>query len=231
MKVAVVSAYYNEPLEVIRRCHDSVLAQSHLDCTHILVSDGIPNPEIDAWKAQHLRLPVSHSDYGDTPRFVGAVTAFAQGFDALCWLDADNWLEPEHVANLLGHLGDGVTVVTSARMLRRPDGSILGRCEESNGREFSDTNCYLLARDAMHIAVRWGFKSPDLAVIGDRLVWAAAQRMAKRVHSPEPTVNYTTLIASHYLERGEEPPVGAKVICKMAADQPFQCVLYKDIKR
>src|SRR5262245_48591144 len=166
MRVAVVTAYYQEPLGILQRCVDSVRAQGH-PCTHILVADGHARPELDEWPVQHVKLPVSHRDIGDTPRLIGCVSAYSQGFDALCWLDADNWLEPAHVALCVALAQEqGVSVVTSARMLRRPDGSALGVCTESDGETFNDTNCYFLTREAMGSSVVWVFKQSER--IGDR---------------------------------------------------------------
>src|SRR5690349_5897356 len=99
MRVAVVTPYYKEPLAVLRRCVDSVKAQQ-IACAHIMVADGHPRPEIEDWGVeQHVKLPLSHADDGDTPRLIGTGMAHAQGFDAVCWLDADNWFEAEHVSS------------------------------------------------------------------------------------------------------------------------------------
>ena len=60
MRIAVVTPYYKEPTDILRRCHDSVMAQT-CPVTHIMVSDGHPNPEVDQWNAIHVRLPVGKS--------------------------------------------------------------------------------------------------------------------------------------------------------------------------
>lgn len=229
MRVAIVSAYHHEPVETIRRCVDSVKAQTH-PCDHFLVADGHPIAEIDYWGVEHVRLPKAHADYGDTPRLIGAVTAYAQGYDALCWLDADNWYEPDHVRFMLAAAQtNNARVVTATRNLYRPDGSFLAVCNESNGRDFNDTNCYLLTRDAMHIACRWGFKDKRLAAIGDRLVWAEiTEQFPDRAHVSVPTVNYTTLIAAHYVQRNLPPPPGAKVILQITPEEGFKSVSWPE---
>src|SRR5437868_3981074 len=63
LKVAVVTPYYKEPIEVLRRCLDSVAAQ-RAACTHFLVADGHPNPEVAQWGVEHVVLPKSHADNG-----------------------------------------------------------------------------------------------------------------------------------------------------------------------
>jgi glycosyltransferase involved in cell wall biosynthesis len=100
MKVAVVTPYYREPIEKLRRCHDSVMAQTRA-CTHFMVADGFARDEIDDWDVQHIRLPLGHADFGNTPRCLGALSALNQGFDGFAYLDADNWYHPEHAESLV----------------------------------------------------------------------------------------------------------------------------------
>ena len=227
MRVAVITPYFKETLEVLERCHRSVKAQSHLDVVHYIVADGCPNPALDAWDVQHVKLPKPHGDYGDTPRAVGAIAAGYEA-DALCLLDADNWLEPDHIKLLCERQKEtGAAVVTATRMLRRLDGSELGVCSESNGKDFNDTNCYLFTKPAMLATVLTAFKPGSEGIVGDRYVWNAVRQLQlTTAHCSVPTVNYTTTIAMHYVERQETPPPEAKVIVKFAPDQPFQMVSY-----
>ena len=111
MKVAVITPYFNTPLEWLHKCHKSVKAQTY-PCTHFIVADGKPYDAIDSWDAQHIKLPVNISDYGDTPRGVGSVAAIGQRFDAIAYLDADNWYDPEHIDTLMElHKKTGSAVV------------------------------------------------------------------------------------------------------------------------
>jgi len=41
LTVAVVAPYHSEDLAMLRRCHQSVLAQTY-PCRHIMVADGLP---------------------------------------------------------------------------------------------------------------------------------------------------------------------------------------------
>lgn len=222
MRVAVITPYYVEPEDVLTRCIDSVNAQTH-PCTHIMIADGYAEERLPGLAGQHIVLPVAHGDYGDTPRLIGTLTAYQQGFDAICWLDADNWYEPDHVERLVKIAEqDVVSVVTTTRKLRRTNGSLLGVCTESDGVNFCDTNCYLITRDAIPvIAPTWAFKPRAMGVIGDRFVWQKTiDNYTERGHCSEPTVNYTTNIAVHYLAAGEEPPSNARVIMQKPG-QPF----------
>ena len=223
MKVAIISAYHGETLDTIRRCHDSVLAQTH-KADHILIGDGRSHDTLDDLDCQHVRLPEAHSDYGDTPRAIGTVMAFTQGYTHLCWLDADNWLEPSHVEAAL--TVSETSVVTMPRHLHWPDGRPLGICNESNGYQFNDTNCYLVPRRFMHLGMAWAFKPEGYdSAVGDRFVWDTFAREATIARSEKATINYTTTIAMHYLQRGLVPPPEAKVLVKQG-DSPFVAMPY-----
>jgi glycosyltransferase involved in cell wall biosynthesis len=221
MRAAVVTPYYNEPIEVLKRCHDSVLAQTHADTFHVMVSDGAPCDEIDSWSnVVHIRS--SHNgDYGDTPRAIGALIASAKGADAITLLDADNWFDPDHVEKLSGlQRQTNAQVVTGTRTLIRMDGSVMGVCNESDGRNFNDTNCYLIMKDAFPVFGAWGFKDPKHGIVGDRIFWNAIQRMGyRRSHCMEPTVNYMTSFAFHYQVYNEPIPEGAKIIVNLNGEQ------------
>ena len=225
MRIAVVTPYYKEPTDILRRCHDSVMAQT-CPVTHIMVSDGHPNPEVDQWNAIHVRLPGSQ-DTGDTPRAIGALLASSMGFDAISLLDADNWFEHDHIASLLAlQQQTGVQVVTCARTLRREDETILGPCHHSDGQAFNDTNCYLVMRSAFYIFSTWGFKRKGLDIVGDQIFWNTLVRAGfSRAHQTRATVNYVTLWGEHYLARGEPLPPNAKAIYENPP-QNFRIVPY-----
>ncbi len=211
MKVAVITPYYNTPDEWLLKCHQSVKAQTH-PCTHVLIADGRPQPMVDTLEAQHLRLPVNIGDYGDTPRGLGSVLAISQGFDAIAYLDADNWYSPEHIATLVAlHEKSGAAVISSARNLHRLDGTLLGRCSETNGETFVDTNCYFLTRVAFPIVPVWWMMESWMHAIDDRVVLMQIKQAGLTLaHSSLPTVAYRTAFKFHYERFGETPPPGTK---------------------
>ena len=212
MKVAVVTPYYKESLQVLNNCRASVIGQTHKDVRHYMVADGYPQ-EFYMGMPNHIALPRC-DDYGDTPRLVGCAVADAQGADAILLLDADCWLDPDHVERMVATmLAKDVSVVTCPRKLWRMDGSYMGVDKESDGEHFNDTNCYLVRRDAFHLFRAWGLKDKKLAIVDDRVFWATVQSQNVSIaRNRKATVNYPTSFAFHYTERDEPVPDGAKVI-------------------
>lgn len=224
MHIGVVTPYYKEPIETIRRCHESVRAQTFPNLTHILVSDGVPNDEVDQLPGVvHIRVP-NHADYGDTPRMIGAAHAVNRGYDGVAFLDADNWYEPDHIEELARLMYTAqAPVVTATRILWTEDGRSLGVCTECDGVDHVDTNCFLVMRGAFHLLGIWGFKDRSLSISGDRIFWQAVRDSGLRyAHCAKPTVNYTTTFAAHYLRSGETPPPGSKVSVRMPDGSPAQ---------
>ena len=212
MRVAVITPYYREPLEMLRQCHDSVREQTH-PCTHFLIADGHARPEVDDWTCEHFKLSRAHADNGNTPRMFGGVSAKNLGYDAVAYLDADNWFRADHVAAMVAlHRASGAAVCTSSRSIHRFDGSLLYVDKhESNGREFCDTSCLFFTREAFRLLPLWGLMPRELAPACDRVMWASIRRRGLScAHFAEPTVAFRTQYAVHYQNAGETPPAGVK---------------------
>ncbi|MBL26055.1 MAG: glycosyl transferase [Rhodospirillaceae bacterium] len=211
LRVAVITPYYRFERDWLETCYESVRAQTH-PCTHIFVADGVPSDAVAALDVQHIVLPVRHADWGDTPRAIGSVSAVSQGFDAICYLDVDNWYEPEHVESLTDLAREtGAAVCSSGRRLYRADGSLLGDCIEVDGETFVDTNCYYMTRKAYPILHAWYLMPPQYHAAGDRVVLEAIKRRKlARSHTGRATVAYRTTYAHHYQQFGEPPPADAK---------------------
>ena len=90
-KVAVITPYYKIEPDKLERCIKSV-AQQTLKCDHIIVADGIPQTLPTGYNIMHIVLPANVGNSGSTPRGLGAQYAFAQGYDAVAFLDADNFV-------------------------------------------------------------------------------------------------------------------------------------------
>lgn len=211
MKIAVVTPYYKEPEAELRQCHESVLAQT-VDCTHFMVADGFPQAALDGWDVRHVKLPVAHGDAGDCARGVGAMAAIGEGFDAIAFLDADNWYEPQHLETMLSLYEETLADVCIARRkLHRVDGSLLYEDNSSDGEKFVDTNCYFITRPAFGVLSLWVTMPHDLWGVGDRVFFAALKRRGySRALASEPTVAYRTRWSIHYTKVGETPPDGGK---------------------
>ena len=217
MRLAVITPYYKEPIELLRRCYYSVRAQTFPNVLHIFVSDGFPNEAVDAFPdIVHIRVP-NHADYGDTPRMIGAAHAVNRGYDGVAFLDADNWYEPEHLERMLRRaLERQVPVATATRTLWTEHGRCLGVCTENDGESHVDTNCFLILWPAFHTLGVWGFKNRALSMSGDRIFWKAVRDAGLgHAHCAAPTVNYTTTFAAHYLRIGETPPPESRLFVSL----------------
>jgi len=87
--VAVITPYFNEAINKLARCHESVLKQSY-PCTHFLISDGPRHRATLPWSVRHIELGRSHADNGNTPRGLGAISAMNEGYDVIMLLDGDS---------------------------------------------------------------------------------------------------------------------------------------------
>ena len=212
MKIAVVTPTYQTPRVWLEECLGSVARQT-MACTHFLVSDGdesIVASELPG--VEFLRLPRPHQDVGNAARSVGSVCAVAGGFDAIAYLDADNWFAADHLQQMVElHQRTGAAVCSSARNLVDLQGQLLGLCREVDGEKFVDTSCLFLTRKAFDMIAVWYRMPVTLSAIGDRVVWKAIRDAnLSRAHRPIPTVHFRTHYRAHYEFYGKTPPAGAR---------------------
>ena len=192
----------------------SVAAQG-IAVTHFLVSDGHPQDWLDNAPVRHLRLGCSHADFGNTPRSIGGILAASEGFDAIGFIDADNWLEPGHVLGCLRtaeQAGDEVDYVIATRQLVRDDGSVMPvHTRDDKDGSHVDTNCFFLLPGSFHTLGQWGVMPKPLALIGDRIYVGSLRAQGLRsVRNPAVTVNYLCTWAYLFEALGETPPDYAK---------------------
>src|SRR5919201_2703810 len=122
-RFAIITPYYKESRSLIERCITSVRNQS-IRSDHFLIADGFPQAWIDDAGARHLKLDRSHGDFGNTARGVGGLIAIGEEYDGIGWLDADNWLDPDHVEACLAAASAiqmPCDYVIARRTLRLPD--------------------------------------------------------------------------------------------------------------
>ncbi|QDQ27425.1 glycosyltransferase family 2 protein [Chitinimonas arctica] len=218
-RIAVVTAYHRESAAMLRRCLDSVAAQTQV-CTHFLVSDGHASAEVAARAVRHIQLGIEHGDYGDTPRAIGSLLAINEGYEAIAYLDADNYFLPTHLADLVAAWeadGRQWDVLTSGRFFIYPDGRAMPLSDADGPWLAADTNCLFLAGAALDITPLWGRMPAAFHVFGDRIIWQALQAKGLRIaHLPVASVAYTSNWKTQYLAMGELPPPDAKDIAEPA---------------
>lgn len=86
------------------RCVDSVLAQTYPHIEIILVDDGSPDrcPQLcDDYAAKHPNVQVVHKKNGGLSSARNAGMRVATG-DYILFIDSDDWIDPEMVADLIG---------------------------------------------------------------------------------------------------------------------------------
>lgn len=210
---AIITPYFKEKMEIIERAINSVNYQNKTDLSvrHYLVADGFPI-EIENREITHLVLPTNHSDFGDTPRMMGATLAIREGCYGLMFLDADNALYPSHIQDAYNaHLKTGADVVISRRSIVSVDGRRLVYPNEDKTLKHVDTGCFIFFREAVYDALDWIKIPRQYSVVGDRYFWKILKAKKTRVAVlKSPTVEYTSLFASSYLVSDMDPPEGAK---------------------
>ena len=208
MKIAVVTPYYKEPERILRRCLDSVQAQTHGDFMHYLVADGHPHAgELRGYvRTRWIDLPVSHRNFGNTPRGIGGACALAEGADLVYYLDADNLVLPNHLSELVRHYrhcseqGQPVDAVFARRYMFPPDHEHMRLIapEDTRG-DFVDTSCISLARSAGFLWAAWASIPQSAAPMCDRVMcWLMQHHQLRVTWMSEYTVLYESNWAQTY---------------------------------
>ena len=196
---------------MLERCLASVRAQT-MACEHLVIADGHPAGWLDEAGVRHLKLDRAHGDYGNTPRGIGAMLGLTEGYDALFFLDADNWLEPNHVAEciLAAQRGYGdaklCDYVIARRVFRRPDETITPMSEEPG---HVDTNCFFFLRGSFHLLPLWITMPREVSIVGDRVFTSLLNSV--KLNAAETrfaTVNYLCTWPMMYRAIGEPVPDG-----------------------
>ena len=219
MRIAVVTPYHNESREVLERCAASVRAQS-VPVDQIFVADGSPHYWLEEGpNVTHIVLRKRTADYGDTPRSIGLVLGVRSGYDILQFLDADNFLTPDHFEETLRHFrdrppSDYPDLVLARRTMVRPDGAPISvDLPEEDTFQHVDTSCFVFYRTAYRVAIKWSLIPPQLGFMDDRVFFAVlAQRHPnlKFAFNQTRTVRYTCLWEAVYRDAGEAPPPNSK---------------------
>jgi glycosyltransferase involved in cell wall biosynthesis len=207
MKIAVITPYYKESTEVLRKCHDSVLSQN-VSADHFFIADGFPNEEIIKWDIKHISLSQSHDDNGNTPRGIGSILADKAGYDFIAYLDADNWFHPHHLSSLLNlYQETKAEVCASFRTFHIDDGTEI-YIEEPDDLSLAhiDTSCFFLHRGAFNAIDIWLKMPKQLSPICDRVfLLGLRHKMFKILSTKQKTLAFRSQYYFHY-ERAKIPP-------------------------
>lgn len=205
LKLAVVTPYWKETPETLSRCMETVRQQT-VAATHYLVADGVPQSLPESPSIVHVILPENIGNSGATPRGIGAQLAFNDGFDAVAFIDADNWLEPDHLekaALLLER--DNLDVVFARRNIIFPDGERL-MVEDKQDETHVDTNCYIISRRAAFLAIVWEMWPREFGTGEDRMMFMVIRHFGLRTAWLDaPTVWYETNWRVHYDLANKKP--------------------------
>ncbi|SNS05113.1 Glycosyl transferase family 2 [Sphingomonas laterariae] len=207
----VVTPYHREPRHLIERCVASVAGQT-MPVDHILVADGHPQAWIDDLPVRHIRLDRAHANFGNTPRAIGMMLGIAEGYGAIAPLDADNWLDPDHVAECRGAAArvEHCDYVIAGRRFCRPDGSVMPVPEEPIDRHV-DTSCFYFLPSSYWLLPLWGTMPNPVSPLCDRVFYHAIRaRGLQAAMTERPTVNFNVTVRGFFTELGEEPPPEAK---------------------
>ena len=169
MKVAVVTPTIAS--EHLKKCIDSVDKQTYENIVHYIFIDGCQyEPKareilVGSSKTRMIELEenVGKGWYGHR---VYAACSFLVNADVICYLDEDNFFEPNHIETVVKKLQEGNDWVYSLRNIHDKEGKFL--CEdncESLGKwpvyfnpevHHIDTSCFAIRRDiAVHIGHSW----------------------------------------------------------------------------
>ncbi len=189
--VAVVTATTGR--ESILQAIASVQEQTYT-CQHYVFVDGpcdVPEEVFDYTNTVVLPKPTGKN--GIMNGGIVAASAYLVEEDYICWLDDDNWFEPEHVETLMEAI-KYKQYAYSLRKLMNPDGTFwdYDDCESLGVRsELIDVNCYLMERKlACGFAPLW-YHTTGTLMIGDRyMLQGLKQHNIPYGETGKYTVNY-----------------------------------------
>ena len=111
--ISIIVPVYNAEKH-LRRCVDSILAQTYIDFELLLVDDGSTDRSgaiCDEFELKDVRISVFHKENG------GASSARNYGLNRakgeyICFIDSDDWVEEDYLENLIPKKGVDFVVCT-----------------------------------------------------------------------------------------------------------------------
>jgi glycosyltransferase involved in cell wall biosynthesis len=163
MKVAVVTPTIGA--KTLSKCIQSVEAQTYENLTHYVFLDGEEEHGDKIWnqlqvpsKVKTIRLEenIGKGWYGHR---VYAACGYLVNADLICYLDEDNWLEPNHVEKLVERIKKGVDWAYSLRKIVDKEGNFVA---EDNCESLGQWPIYF-NKDAFHIDTSSFMVKADIA--------------------------------------------------------------------
>lgn len=173
--VAVITATTGR--DTLAQAIESVAAQTYGNVHHYVFFDGVPVQTFPHEPENYHAIPIPKPTGGNGMLNGGiiAASAYLTTEDLICFLDDDNWYDPDHIESMVEAMGDH-NYAFSLRKLINPDGSFYVNDDgESIGHygDLVDVNCYMFKRDiCAGIAPLW-YKTniEKTMMVGDRYVW------------------------------------------------------------
>jgi len=143
----------------VHQALDSVKNQTYDNIQHLVVVDGQPKGRVIAREYPHIDLVdlpyATGKDQYNGHRIYGAMTYIANG-EFLCFLDEDNWYEPNHIETLVDVISKGNKWAYSLRKIVSQEGEYicnddcesLGKWTSVINDKFIDVNCFMIPKAA-----------------------------------------------------------------------------------
>ena len=163
MKVAVITPTIGA--KTLRKCVESVEAQTYDDIVHYVFIDGEEEYGDKIWnqlqgttrtKTIRLQENVGKGWYGHR---VYAACGYLVNADVICYLDEDNWFEPNHVEKLVEKIKKGADWAYSLRKIVDKEGAFVA---EDNCESLGQWPIYF-NKDAFHIDTSAFMVKADIA--------------------------------------------------------------------
>ena len=163
MKVAVITPTIGA--KTLRKCIESVEAQTYDDIVHYVFIDGEEEYGDKIWnqlqgttrtKTIRLQENVGKGWYGHR---VYAACGYLVNADVICYLDEDNWFEPNHVEKLVEKIKKGADWAYSLRKIVDKEGAFVA---EDNCESLGQWPIYF-NKDAFHIDTSAFMVKADIA--------------------------------------------------------------------
>jgi glycosyltransferase involved in cell wall biosynthesis len=151
----------------------SVAAQTYPNLTHYIFVDN-PGADLPPGDYEALWLPHPTGKNGLMNGPILGASTFLCTEDFICFLDDDNWIEPDHVESLVAAIQDKAYAYCLRNIMDR-DGTFFMRDDgEAIGHhgDLVDMNCFLFKREVAQGVAPLFVKTTGTLNICDRHIWA-----------------------------------------------------------